>query len=54
MPLNLAQQVAWNLAKTLMTCVVLFRAADGYGVMPTSEYDGDASTFVHEFDPWEA
>ena len=51
MSLSTAQGLAWSLATTLMTCIVLFRAADGYGVMPQAEYDGDPDTLVHVYDP---
>lgn len=45
---------AWSLASTLMVCVVIFRAeAGGFGVMTTSEYDGDRAAIVHEFDPFQ-
>ena len=37
MPLNLAQACAWNLATTLMVCVVLI---------------GDLSAIVYEYDPY--
>ena len=38
--LNLWVRHAWNLARTLMVCVTLFRAGAAYGVMPSAEYDG--------------
>jgi hypothetical protein len=45
---------AWNLAVTLMVCVVIFEAGAGaYGVMPSTEYDGDPAAIVHEFDPFQ-
>jgi len=53
MPINIAQACAWNLATTLMVCVVLIATADGYSVMPAAEYDGDLSAVVHEYDPFE-
>lgn len=44
----------WSLARTLMACVVIFRAGrTGYGVMPATEYDGDPAAIVHEFDPFQ-
>ncbi|MDI7776599.1 hypothetical protein [Asticcacaulis sp. EMRT-3] len=44
----------WNLALTLMASIVVFQAENGqFGVMPTVEYDGDASAIVHEFDPFQ-
>ena len=52
MPLSTAQALAWNLATTLMACITLFKAADGYSVTPTAEFDGDAETVVHEYDPF--
>ena len=50
--LSIAQRNAWNLAKTLMVCVVLFKTPKGYGVMPTAEYDGDAACILYEYDPF--
>ena len=35
-----------------MVCVTLFRAGAAYGVMPSAEYDGDASQILHEYDPF--
>ncbi len=52
MSLSLAQRSAWSLAKTLMVCVTLFKAGSGFGVMPSSEFDGDPESIVHEYDPW--
>ncbi|HET6608947.1 MAG TPA: hypothetical protein VFG62_19895 [Rhodopila sp.] len=52
--LSFAHARAWNLAITLMVCVVVFQAGAGdYGVMPSADYDGDASAIVHEFDPFQ-
>ena len=53
MSLSLAQKNAWNLAKTLMVCVTLFKSGSGYGVMPSAEFDGAAETVIHEYDPFE-
>ncbi|GHD21668.1 hypothetical protein ACFOEZ_00900 [Tianweitania populi] len=40
--LELAQEHAWNLARTLITTVILFRFADEYGVIPEIElYDAE-------------
>jgi hypothetical protein len=50
--LSLAQDVAWNLATTLMVCVTLFKTDLGFGVLPTSEFDGDPETILYEFDPF--
>ena len=52
MSLSTAQSLAWNLAKTLMTQVVLFETDDGYSVLPTAEFDGDPSRIIHEYDPF--
>lgn len=35
--LSLAQQHAWNLARTLMTPVILFQSDDQYGVYLNSQ-----------------
>ena len=53
MSLSLAQRNAWSLAKTLMVCVTLFKAGSGYSVAPTSEFDGDPASVVHDYDPFE-
>ena len=51
--LKTAHARGWNLATTLMVCIVVFQAGNGeFGVMPTTEYDGDPSAIVHEFDPF--
>ena len=52
MSLSIAQRNAWSLAKTLMVCVTLFKAGSSYGVMPSSEYDGDPDSILHIYDPW--
>lgn len=52
MPLSTAQQLAWSLATTLMACVTLFKAAGGYGVLPTAEFDGPSDSIVREYDPF--
>ncbi len=52
--LSFAHARAWNLATTLMVCVIVFHAGAGdYGVMPAADYDGDQSAIVHEFDPFQ-
>ena len=44
----------WNLATTLMVCIVVFQAGNGeFGVMPSAEYDGDEAAIIHEFDPFQ-
>lgn len=50
--LSAAQKRAWNLATTLMVCVTLFQTEDGFGVVPTSEFDGEADIVIHEYDPF--
>ena len=37
--LSLAQNHAWNLARTLMVPVILFKVDDEYGVMPADELE---------------
>jgi hypothetical protein len=52
--LSTAHLRAWNLANTLMVCMIVFQAGNGdYGVMPTDEYDGDLALVVHDYDPWQ-
>ena len=51
--LNLAQENAFNLARTLMVPVVLFQVDDEFGVMVSSEYDGEQDAIVHDYDPFE-
>jgi hypothetical protein len=36
-----------------MVCVVVFEADGSFGLMPTSEYDGDPEIIVCDYDPWE-
>ena len=50
--LTLAQNHAFDLARTLMVPVILFQADDQFGVMVSSEYDGEEDAIVHEYDPW--
>lgn len=52
MSLTIAQRNAWSLARTLMVCVTLFRTGSSYSVMPSSEFDGDPASVVHEYDPF--
>lgn len=41
----------WNLATSLMVCVVVFHADTGNcGVMLAAEYDRDPAAVIHEFD----
>jgi len=53
MSLSTAQSFAWNLAKTLMTIIVLIKTEQGYAAMPMDEFDGDLRQVVREYDPWE-
>jgi len=50
--LTLAQNHAFNLARTLVVPVTLFRVENEFGVMVSSEYDGEQDSIVHEYDPW--
>ena len=52
MPLQLAQRHAFDLAKTLLVCVVLIKTDFGYSVMVASEFDGPTEAIVHEYDPF--
>lgn len=52
MSLTTAQKLAFNLATTLMVCIVLIQVDDGYCVMPADEFDGEPSSIVHEYDPF--
>jgi len=47
--LALAQDHAFDLARTLMVPVVLFQVDDEFGVMIASEYDGEQEAVVHEY-----
>jgi hypothetical protein len=52
--LSLAQELAWNLATTLMVCVTLFKAGNGlFSVCPSAEFDGDAEAIICIYDPFE-
>lgn len=50
--LSLAQQHAWNLARTLMTPVILFQSDDQYGVLPADEIAEGEVTPLIEYDPY--
>jgi replicative DNA helicase len=45
---SLAQSHAFDLARTLMVPVILFQTDDEFGVVVSSEYDGDQDAIVHE------
>ena len=50
--LTLAQEVALDLARTLMVCVTLFEGELGYGVVLSAEFDGDPATVIYVYDPY--
>jgi len=50
--LELAQKHAWNLARTLMTTVILFRSDDEYGVLPADEIEDAEVEALYEYDPY--
>ena len=53
--LSLAQQLAWNLASTLMVCVTLFKAGNGlFSVCLSAEFDGDPDAILCIYDPFDA
>ena len=52
MPLTNAQSLGWNLARTMMTVIILVETGAGYSVMPLDEFDGDPETIVCEYDPF--
>ncbi|HWL56038.1 MAG TPA: hypothetical protein VNQ78_05100 [Paracoccus sp. (in: a-proteobacteria)] len=52
MPLSTAQSLGWNLARTMMTIIVLIETAKGYSVMPLDEFDGDPACIICEYDPF--
>lgn len=49
--LELAQKHAWNLARTLMTTVILFRSDSEYGVLPAGEIEDAEVEALYEYDP---
>ena len=51
--LSLAQSHAWNLARTLMVPVILFKVDDEYGVMPAAELDDAEVEPLFEYDPYQ-
>lgn len=50
--LELAQKHAWNLARTLMTTVILFQSDAEYGVMPEHELDDGEVDALYIYDPY--
>ncbi|MGY3614010.1 hypothetical protein [Bradyrhizobium sp. USDA 10063] len=51
--LSLAQSNAFELARTLMVPVTLFKVDGAYGVLPSDVLDDADLTVVHEYDPHE-
>ncbi|MEO6215191.1 MAG: hypothetical protein ABIO86_04110 [Sphingomonas sp.] len=53
MTLSIAQSYGWNLARTMMASIVIFRISDTlFGVAEAREYDGDPDAIVREYDPF--
>lgn len=53
--LALSQKHAFQLCRTLMVPVTLFKSGDLYGALPSNEIDEhDDVVLIHEFDPWAA
>tara|TARA_R110002124_G_scaffold227168_3_gene392424 strand:- start:15225 stop:15410 length:186 start_codon:yes stop_codon:yes gene_type:complete len=50
--LSLAQKHAWNLARTLMIPVILFKTDDEYGVLPADEVEDAEIVILFEYDPY--
>lgn len=53
MPLSTAQNLALSLSTTLMSPIVLFTTDDGFGVLPSDEFDGAPESVVHVYDPFQ-
>ena len=50
--LSLAQKHAWNLARTLMTPIVLFKSGGEYGILPADEIEDAYVEVLFEYDPY--
>lgn len=51
--LDLAQKQAWNLARTLMMPVIIFRVDDNeYGVLPADDLEDDEVETLFEYCPY--
>ena len=50
--LALAQKHAWNLARTLMIPVILFKSDEEYGVLPADEIENADVITLYEYDPY--
>jgi hypothetical protein len=54
MSLSVAQFFGLNMARTMMSCIVIFRINEQlFGVAEAREYDGDSAAIVREYDPFE-
>jgi hypothetical protein len=54
MSLSVAQLFGLNMARTMMSCIVIFRISEKlFGVAEAREYDGDPAAIVREYDPFE-
>ncbi|NSX88941.1 hypothetical protein G6L86_25300 [Agrobacterium tumefaciens] len=50
--LNLARNHAFQLSRTLMVPVTLFRSGNEFGVLPSDELDDGEVETIAEFDPF--
>ncbi|ARM90837.1 hypothetical protein GGE16_005856 [Rhizobium leguminosarum] len=50
--LRLAQNHAFDLARTLMVPVTLFEIDGEIGIMVSDEYDGDEDAIINIYDPF--
>jgi len=50
--LSLAQKHAWNLARTLMTPIVLFKSGGEYGILPADEIEDADVEVLFEYDSY--
>lgn len=50
--LELAQKHAWDLARSLMTPVILFCSEGQYGVLPADEVEDADVVALYEYDPY--
>jgi len=51
--LSLAQNHAYDLARTLMIPVTLFRVDGEYGVMPSEDLEDGEVEVIFEYDPYQ-
>jgi hypothetical protein len=53
MSLSVAQHFGLNMARTMMSCIIVFRISETlFGVAEAREYDGDPEAIVREYDPF--